>query len=72
VFEELGDVLFAAVNVARRLNVDPELALRATAKRFAARVERAEALAAADGRAFSELSLEEKDRYFDAAKEESS
>jgi uncharacterized protein YabN with tetrapyrrole methylase and pyrophosphatase domain len=70
VFEELGDVLFAAVNVARRLSVDPELALRATAKRFADRVERAEVLAEAEGRIFSELTLEEKDRYFDAAKEE--
>jgi MazG family protein len=70
VFEELGDVLFAAVNVARRLNVDPELALRTMAKRFADRVERAEELAAADGRTFIELTLEEKDRYFDAAKEE--
>jgi MazG family protein len=70
VFEEVGDVLFAAVNVARRLNVDPELALRTTANRFAARVERAEELAAADGRPFAELTLEEKDRYFDAAKEE--
>jgi MazG family protein len=71
VFEELGDVLFAAVNVARRLNVDPELSLRATANRFAERVERAEELAAADGHSFTELSLDEKDRYFDAAKEES-
>jgi MazG family protein len=70
VFEELGDVLFAAVNVARRLNVDPELALRTMARRFADRVERAEELAAADGHAFTELSLDEKDRYFDAAKEE--
>jgi uncharacterized protein YabN with tetrapyrrole methylase and pyrophosphatase domain len=70
VFEEVGDVLFAAVNVARRLNVDPELALRTMARRFADRVERAEELAAADGRPFSELSLEEKDRYFDAAKED--
>jgi len=69
-FEELGDVLFAAVNVARRLNVDPELALRAMARRFADRVERADALAAAEGRRFTELSLEEKDRYFDAAKAE--
>src|SRR6478736_6668656 len=34
---ELGDVLFAAVNVARRLNVDPELELRAAAKRFRTR-----------------------------------
>jgi MazG family protein len=70
VFEELGDVLFAAVNVARRINVDPELALRAMAKRFADRVERAEQLAAAEGRTFTELSLVDKDRYFDAAKEE--
>jgi len=70
VFEEVGDVLFAAVNVARRLNVDPELALRAMTRRFAARVERAEELAGAAGRAFGELSLEEKDEYFDAAKEE--
>jgi MazG family protein len=70
VFEEVGDVLFAAVNVARRLNVDPELALRTMAKRFAARVDRAEELASVDGRAFTDLSLEEKDRYFDAAKEE--
>ena len=70
VFEELGDVLFAAVNVARRSNVDPELALRTMAKRFADRVERAAELAKVDGRVFTELSLEEQDRYFDAAKEE--
>ncbi|MDQ4024846.1 MAG: nucleoside triphosphate pyrophosphohydrolase [Actinomycetota bacterium] len=69
VFEELGDVLFAAVNVARRVNVDPELALRAMSKRFAGRVERAERLAAADGKVFTELTLEEKDGYFDLAKE---
>lgn len=69
VFEELGDLLFAAVNVARRLNVDPELALRTMAKRFAARVERAEELAAAEGQTFSGLALAEQDRYFDLAKE---
>jgi MazG family protein len=70
VFEEVGDLLFAAVNVARRLNVDPELALRTMARRFADRVERAEELASAEGRVFADLTLEEKDRYFDAAKEE--
>ena len=70
VFEELGDVLFAAVNVARRLNVDPELALRATSQRFRDRVERAEELAAANGEAFRELGLEAQDAYFDRAKEE--
>jgi XTP/dITP diphosphohydrolase/tetrapyrrole methylase family protein/MazG family protein/ATP diphosphatase len=67
--EELGDVLFAAVNVARRLNTDPELALRGATERFVRRVERAETLAAADGRAFAELSLAEQDSYFDKAKE---
>jgi uncharacterized protein YabN with tetrapyrrole methylase and pyrophosphatase domain len=70
VFEELGDVLFATVNVARRLNVDPELALRAMSRRFADRVERASELAAAEGKDFNTLALDEKDRYFDAAKEE--
>ena len=69
VFEEVGDVLFAAVNVARRLNVDPELALRSMSKRFADRVEHAEMLAHEDGRVFAELPLDEQDRYFDAAKE---
>jgi MazG family protein len=67
--EELGDVLFAAVNVARKLDVDPELALRHAANRFRARVEAAEELAAADGQNWSELPLEQQDRYFDRAKE---
>jgi MazG family protein len=70
VFEELGDVLFAAVNVARRLNVDPELALRAMSDRFMARVERAERLADEDGKRWTELGLDEQDRYFDQAKGE--
>jgi MazG family protein len=68
VFEELGDVLFAAVNVARRINVDPELALRAMTRRFVERVERAEAFAAEEGKVFVELPLSEQDRYFDRAK----
>jgi MazG family protein len=70
VFEEMGDVFFAAVNVARRLNVDPELALRTMTKRFVDRVERAEERAAADGKSFAELELGEQDRYFDLAKED--
>jgi MazG family protein len=67
--DELGDVLFAAVNVARRLNVDPELALRAASERFVSRVERAEQLAESEGKRWTELPLEEQDRYFDLAKE---
>jgi nucleoside triphosphate diphosphatase len=70
VFEEMGDVLFAAVNVARRLNVDPELALRSMTRRFVDRVERAERYAAEEGKTFAGLELTEQDRYFDRAKEE--
>jgi len=66
---ELGDVLFAAVNVARKLDVDPELELRAAAKRFRTRVETAEAIAAADGKDWTALPLDEQDAYFDKAKE---
>ncbi len=66
---ELGDVLFAAVNVARRLNVDPELELRAAAKRFRTRVDRAAALAAADDNDWTKLPLDEQDAYYDKAKE---
>ena len=68
VFEEMGDVLFAAVNVARRLNVDPELALRAMTRRFVDRVERAERFAADEGKSWTELPLEQQDEYFDRAK----
>jgi MazG family protein len=66
---EVGDVLFAAVNVARRLNVDPELALRAASGRFVARVEQAARLAAEEGADFAELPLVAQDRYFDRAKD---
>jgi MazG family protein len=66
---ELGDLLFACVNVARRIEADPELELRQAANRFVARVEWAERLAADDGRAWTELELADQDRYFDRAKE---
>jgi nucleoside triphosphate diphosphatase len=69
VFDELGDLLFAAVNVSRRLDVDPELALRAASRRFVERVERAAELAGEEGRDWESLPLEEQDRYFDRAKE---
>lgn len=69
-FHEVGDVLFTVVNVARRLNVDPELALRAATRRFAERVERAEEIAAERGERWTELPLEAQDRYYNEAKEE--
>jgi MazG family protein len=69
--DELGDVLFATVNVARKLDVDPELELRRAAARFRNRVEIAEELARAAGEDWSTLPLEQQDRYFDLAKEKS-
>jgi MazG family protein len=66
---ELGDVLFAAVNVSRKLDVDPELELRRATQRFRNRVEIAEALARAEGKDWSALPLDEQDQYFDRAKE---
>jgi MazG family protein len=66
---ELGDVLFLAVNVAMRVNVDPELALRAATQKFVSRVERAVALAAERGQSWTELDLDGQDRYYDEAKE---
>jgi len=66
---ELGDVLFACVNVARRIGADPELELRRATHRFRERVEAAERLADEAGERWSELPVEEQDRWFDKAKE---
>jgi MazG family protein len=67
--DELGDVLFAAVNVARHLGVDPELELRRASARFVGRVERAGQLASDEGLDFEQLELDEQDRWYDLAKE---
>jgi nucleoside triphosphate diphosphatase len=63
-FDELGDVLFAAVNLARKLKVDPELALRASSDRFRDRVSAAIDLAASDGRNWNDLSPDEQLSYY--------
>ena len=69
VADELGDVLFLAVNVAQRLNVDPELALRQATRKFMARVERAAELATGRGEDWAALGLDEQERYYDEAKD---
>lgn len=66
--EELGDLLFAAVNVARFLNVDPEDALQAASDKFAARFRRVEAQVLASGRRMEDLSLQELDDIWNAIK----
>jgi MazG family protein len=63
-FHELGDLLFAAVNVARKLRVDPELALRAAAERFRGRVSASGELAASEGRYWNDLSSDEQLLYY--------
>jgi nucleoside triphosphate diphosphatase len=68
VVDEIGDVLFLIVNVAMRLNVDPELALRGAAQKFVGRVERAVELAAERGEDWCALSLEGQDEYYELAK----
>jgi tetrapyrrole methylase family protein/MazG family protein len=67
---ELGDVLFATVNLARWMKLDPEEALRAANRRWIDRYERVERLAAERGVELEALSLEEKDRLWDEVKAE--
>ena len=61
--EELGDLLFAVVNLARKLNIAPEAALRAANAKFERRFR---AIETAPG--FAELALDEKERLWAAAK----
>ena len=67
-FHEVGDVLFAAVNLARKLKVDPELALRAAADRFRGRVEGAEGLAASEGADWDDLDTDAQIAYYARAR----
>jgi MazG family protein len=69
VLHEVGDLLFTVVNVARRVNVDPELALRATTRRFRMRVDAAADLAATEGEDWRSLDLDAQDAYYERAKE---
>jgi MazG family protein len=67
-FYELGDVLFAAVNAARKLHVDPELALRAAADRFRHRVSAGAELAASQDRSWNDLGPDEQLVYYARAR----
>ena len=65
---EAGDVLFAAVNIVRKMGISPEDALRATNTKFERRFRHMEELAAQEGLAFAELPLEAQERYWQLAK----
>lgn len=67
--EELGDLLFAVVNVARFLKTDPEDAINRTTDKFIRRFAQVEQAAKDAGRSLSEMSLAEMDALWDAAKQ---
>ena len=66
--EELGDLLFTAVNVSRFLKVDPEDALQAACDKFAARFRRVEEAVTGQGKRMEDLSLEELDAIWNSIK----
>jgi MazG family protein len=67
--EELGDILFVVANLARKLDVEPEDALRSTNAKFARRFAFIEAELAKDGRTPEQSDLAEMDALWDKAKE---
>ncbi|MEW6048556.1 MAG: nucleoside triphosphate pyrophosphohydrolase, partial [Bacillota bacterium] len=69
-YREMGDLLFALVNVARYMRIDPELSLRDATRRFVERFRRVEALAREQGRTLAEMTLAEMDALWDRAKQE--
>src|SRR5256714_1282765 len=65
--EELGDFLFAAVNLSRFLKIDPEIALKKANAKFSRRFRTMERLARKNGREFKDLPREEMEAFWDAA-----
>ena len=68
--DEIGDLLFVCVNLARHAKVDAGTALRRANAKFERRFRSMEALAEVDGIALATLSLEDQDGYWDRAKAE--
>ncbi len=68
-FDEVGDLMFACTNLARKLNVDPEAALRATSQRFKQRFSFVEKQAQEQNRLLEEMSLDEMELLWVRAKE---
>jgi len=66
--DELGDVLFAVVNLARHLEIDPEVALRGTNAKFERRFKYIERMLLAKGKSPEESTLEEMDALWNEAK----
>jgi len=66
--DEIGDVLFAVVNLARWYKLDPESALRAANQRFKSRFYYIEQAARAQGRSISDLTIDEMEAKWQEAK----
>jgi MazG family protein len=66
--EEFGDVLFSLVNLARFLNVDPELALERTNRKFMDRFNKMEIIAEENGKSLLDMNLEEMDALWNFVK----
>ncbi len=67
--EELGDLLFSVVNMARKLKIEPELALRGTIEKFTQRFRHVELGLQSEGKLPQDATLEEMDRLWDQAKQ---
>lgn len=68
--DEFGDVLFALVNYARFIKVDPEMALERTNKKFIRRFQQMEAIAETQGKLLHDMNLEEMDALWNKVKEQ--
>jgi MazG family protein len=68
--DEVGDLIFSCVNVARKLSIDPESALRKANDKFEGRFRRVEALLAADGGRIQDVSTDKMESLWQQAKAE--
>lgn len=66
--EEIGDVLFTVVNLARKQGIDAETALRATCEKFRSRWSAMEEMSASEGRSIEDLALDEQESLWQRAK----
>jgi tetrapyrrole methylase family protein / MazG family protein len=66
--DEIGDLLFATASLARKLEIEPEVALRGALSKFRERFERLEGRVRQDGRTFDDFSLEELESIWQSIK----